>query len=355
VSHTHGKFKISKGYDPSVRIPEVLLKCVGFIGEVSQRVGDEVFGDLHATGFFVAVPCKNPRLPGHFVYFVTAKHVAHDLKDSETYFLVNKRGGGLLKLRPHVDSPWCLHPSDDAADVAILSVEIDPRAEIIAIPVKEFISAKDFKTEAGVEGKFGIGDETVTVGLFTEAPGVTRNCPIVRHGNLAMLPIEQIQTELGYADVYLVEARSIGGLSGSPVWIRPSLLMLAQEEEQVVPTGIVGPGRFLGLMHGHWAIKESEINDPRIVHDKQRGVNLGIAIVVPASKILETINQSGLMELREKTEEAALKRSMPQMDSASTTRPISQETETGLEIAVPTRDEFSDALNKSTRKIAPRD
>ena len=309
---------------------------------MSHRVGAEVYGDLHATGFFVAVAAK--KLPGHFIYFVTAKHVAEDLKDHEVYFLVNKKGGGILQMLPN--SPWCCHPSDATADVAILSLAIDPRADVIAIPEKDFVSAKDFeRNQQGIDAKFGIGDETVTVGLFTEAPGTSRNFPIVRHGNVAMLPTEQIQTDLGYADVYLVEARSIGGMSGSPVWIRPSLLMVAKtHDEGVVPTGIVGPGKFLGLMHGHWAIKESDINNPKIIHDRQKGVNMGIAIVVPASKILETINQPGLAELRDQTEEQESKRGVPGVDSAKS-KPENRSF---------TKDDFEAALKKASRKLSDR-
>jgi hypothetical protein len=47
--------------------------------------------------------------------------------------------------------------------------------------------------------------------------------------NNGLLTQEQIQTELGFADVYLVEARSIGGLSGCPVFVRPSI-RLPQEK-----------------------------------------------------------------------------------------------------------------------------
>jgi hypothetical protein len=47
--------------------------------------------------------------------------------------------------------------------------------------------------------------------------------PIGRHGSLAMMPSEPIQTDLGFADVYLIKARSMGGISGSPVFVRPSV------------------------------------------------------------------------------------------------------------------------------------
>ena len=54
----------------------------------------------------------------------------------------------------------------------------------------------------------------------------------------------------------------------------------------------------LGLMHGHWDIRESDLNKPSFVHDSQRGVNLGVAVVVPAYKTLEIINQPSLTAMR---------------------------------------------------------
>jgi hypothetical protein len=342
-----GKFRISKGYDPSVRIPDEVLKCVGFIGEVTHKDGFDIYGDLHATGFFVSVPSAAHL--DSYVYFVTAKHVAEDLKDSEIYFLVNKRGGGVMHLRPY--GPWILHPADPTADVAIASVQTNPAADIMGIRVNDFASPNEF----------GVGDEVFATGLFTEAPGTTRNFPIVRHGNLAMIPDEQIQTDLGYADVYLVEARSIGGLSGSPVWVRPTLMMPMRRsvpisfpsdkiwKDQIfgrggenIPTAIVGPGKLLGLAHGHWSIKESDINKPSIEQDRKRGVNYGIAIVVPASKITETINQSGLVEIRNELDEVMSKKSVPGMDSA---KPRKENPERPF-----TKADFEAALRKVSRR-----
>jgi hypothetical protein len=335
ITVRHGRFHVSRGYDPSVRIPDELLKCVAFIGEVTHREGTEEYGDLHATGFLISVPCKT--VIGNFVYFVTAKHVAQELADRDVYFLVNNKGGGVM--RQAAAGPWIVHPTDDTADVAIMSVPIDAtRADVMAIPDNQCISKKDFERD------FGVGDEVVTVGLFTEAPGTSRNLPLVRHGNLAMIPTEQLQTELGYADVYLVEARSIGGLSGSPVWIRPTLLMIAKQgKDNIVPANMVGPGKLLGLMQGHWDIRESEMNEPRIIHDRQRGVNLGIAIVVPASKILETINQPELEEWRKEAEEMATTKSVPGLDSA---KPRTEEPE-----KIFTKADFEAALKKASRKI----
>jgi hypothetical protein len=64
-----------------------------------------------------------------------------------------------------------------------------------------------------------LGDEVFIVGLFRHHHGTRKNIPIVRVGNLAALTEEKVATKLGLLDAYLIEARSIGGLSGSPVFL----------------------------------------------------------------------------------------------------------------------------------------
>jgi hypothetical protein len=70
----------------------------------------------------------------------------------------------------------------------------------------------------------GIGDEIAIIGLFTRFSGKGRHFPIARIGNLAMLPTERIPVG-GFApmEAYLAEGRSIGGLSGSPVYVRKTV------------------------------------------------------------------------------------------------------------------------------------
>jgi hypothetical protein len=155
-------------------------------------------------------------------------------------------------------------------------------------------------------------------GLFTKAPGKERIVPIVRHGNIAMLPEEKVQTGLGFADVYLIEARSIGGLSGSPVFARPSILLMAERGrgKNVEPVFGVGGVRLLGVTQGHWDIRESDMNNPRFAHSPLHGVNLGIAIVTPAYKLLETLNRPELAELRSRIEDNHRQSITPKMDTA---------------------------------------
>jgi hypothetical protein len=339
VTIRHGHFRIEGSYDPPVRVPDVMLKCVGFVGEaVGRDENGNAYGDLLATGFFVSVPGE--RVLSHFVYFVTAKHVARDLRGKEAYFLVNKLGGGVTTI-PAMSDHWYLHPADPTADIAVVPVGDDGTTDIRAVKFNTLATPKLLQ-----EFDIGVGDEVFATGLFTPVAGVARNEPIVRHGNIAMMPCEQIQTELGYADIYLVEARSIGGISGSPVFVRPSLRMM----QDVLPRtqGSQAPAYsciLLGLMHGHWDIKESEMNRAYITHDRKHGVNLGIGIVVPAQKIIETIFQPELYAMRKKYEDERTRSSIPGMDSAKRTAQDKEEPFT--------KQDFEDALKKASRKITP--
>lgn len=323
-----------------MRVPDVVLKCVGFVGEVMHVDSDGISGDLHATGLFVSVPCLLPPLREmRSCYFVTAKHVAQDLEDRTVYFLVNRKGGGVKVARIAIGAKqWWLHPTDRTADVAAIRIVMEPDDDYLSIALNDFVTKEDIERKI-----FDIGDEVFTVGLFTPAPGNTRNMPIVRHGNLAMIPEEQLQTDLGYADVYLVEARSIGGLSGSPVFVRPTIPVANVRGPGGIEMPVFGVGtmKLLGLMQAHWDIEESEMNKAKIVHNRKRGVNLGIGIVVPAMKIIETLNHPQLVKLRRKEEEQILSASVPGNDSARA----------GQRQPTFTQKDFDAALKKVSRKI----
>jgi len=331
-----------------VRVPDQVLKSVAFIGEVThQDEQGNVFGDLSATGFFISIPATHfPEL--RHVYFVTAKHVAEDLNDHSPYILVNSRDGGQTHLT-NFGPRWFFHPTDKNADVAILQVAEQPNlAPRMAVLTDDFVTDDDIASREWVD----VGDEVFVTGLFTLAPGQKRNTPIVRTGNIAMIPSEQIQTELGFSDVYLVEGRSIGGLSGSPVFVRRTETFKIQlPDKRITEVNCPGPFKLLGLMQGHWIIDPSEANNASIRH-VQKGVNAGIAIVTPAIKILEILNQSGMKMMRDLAEED-LGRQRGSVPSSDSTKRKKEQTE--QEQPVLTQGDFESALKKASRKIAPAD
>ncbi len=343
-----GRICVSGRREYGLRVSENILKCVAFVGEM---LDPETPGDFQGTGFFVSIPPGSPELEGlGFHYFVTAMHVAKELQGRNVYMRVNKIGGGVADFQNTIGNRWYLHPTDRTADVAVVPLASQPNADVKAVAIGQFGTP-----ERLTKLRIGIGDEVFSAGLFTPVGENTScNMPIVRQGNIAMMPEEQIQTELGYADVYLVEARSLGGLSGSPVFVRPTMKIDIPEVCGIDKMlGVATDMTLLGLMQSHWDIKESDINKTYFINDRKRGVNYGMAVVVPASKILETLNTPELVEMRVEAEKRRLQRrvAVPSMDSAKP-QPT-QLTPEGAKIPIPTQEQFLDDLTKATRKVRP--
>ncbi len=184
-------------------------------------------------------------------------------------------------------------------------------------------------------------------GLFTKIPGYCKNLPVVRTGNVALMPdpgdllpgVEMTEpTPEGTlakkyvnAEVYLVEARSIGGLSGSPAFVRASTPIRVSKDQlaEALPgceevgerrCYVTGPIYLLGLVHGHWDIPAAEKNEmypqPPILKGRDV-VNMGFAVIVPARKIREVLYHPGLVEERQRADEKR------QLELVGTTTPDS--------------------------------
>ena len=131
----------------------------------------------------------------------------------------------------------------------------------------------------------GPGDEVFITGLFVNHFGEERNIPILRIGNIAAMPEEKVKTDtMGPMDAF-IEARSIGGLSGSPVFVH-----LTGVRNNVFTVG-PPPIYLLGLMHGHWDAEVTKNDSIQKDQFERERVNMGIAIVVPVQKIIETVDQ----------------------------------------------------------------
>src|SRR5206468_4181773 len=85
-----------------------------------------------------------------------------------------------------------------------------------------------------------------------------------------------------------VECRSIGGLSGSPVFVVPGFIRYIDGRVRTATGDPQRQFRLLGLMHGHFGLKL----DP----GERERVNMGIAIVPTYNKILEVLNQPFIMD-----------------------------------------------------------
>lgn len=250
-----------------------------------------------ATAFFVGVRAK---YEGSFIYLVTAEHVLVGLQQNGQKVVSTRMNSspGVPSLPFELPiAEWFFHPNSERTptDVAVLPVTVgntDPN-NFVAFDADAFVTRENFHNQ-----EWGVGDEVVVIGLFRNHHGKERNIPLVRIGNLAALPEEPVKTNWGYLDAYLVELHSVGGLSGSPCYIHRALTRVKDGKLQYIKNQ--QPLSLLGLVSGHFDVPNLRED---AVQENQNGdgnINAGIAVVVPAYKILETLNQDELVTIRKK-------------------------------------------------------
>src|SRR5688572_6148540 len=333
--------------DARMRVPATVKYSTFFLG--TEEGGDVVFG---GTGFFVVVPHSSE--PGqHHFYAVTANHNIIACRGKKTFIRFNDAAHPFPILRQVniTGAPWFGHPSV-TTDVAVLPFTFDCGHFSLGVPSAMFLH------EGINEVRVGEGDEVFIAGLFTPLRGTHQNFAIVRTGNVAMMPSEKIpNVNLGggqRADIagYLIEARSTGGLSGSPVFVhetvafnlKPSQLHNhPRPHDENVLMGVAGPIYFLGMAQGHWEIYPENQNETEIEARPRspKSVNLGIAIVIPARLIAETINQKELLKMRKKAEEKRAVKSgtsVPDSGLADSDSPVAKP------VKIPGKD-FDEALS----------
>lgn len=312
----------------SVRILDSLKNACVFLGKETAA------GNIHwgGTGFFVGIPLESdPDVCAR--YLVTAGHVADQLESGKFFVRVNKTGGGTAELEFPTTGiyqadkqKWYRHPSK-FTDVAVYPCSPNPSLfDFMSIPIGQFLNDKITQ-----EYQIGIGDETVMIGLFSKHKGDTKNIPILRLGNLCMFPDESIARVKGAGgavdsmNAYLVEVRSTGGLSGSPVFVKRTVV-LTLPDQQGRPQKMQGEGEIhlLGLAQGHWEIDPKDRNNIFIRSGTEESINLGIALVVPAYVIREVLEQDELAALRSERDKNWQRRkgtSTPDGDLFPTTHP----------------------------------
>lgn len=259
-----------------MRIDDSIRKCVGFVtiekdGGKYQPIG---------TYFYVAVPGSLPMRS----YAVTGRHVIDGARACGNQFVfirLNKEDGGLRYYRCESDK-WIGH-DDLSVDLVVYPMGIGAGNDHFAFP-----SDKLFNKSLLEEFELTLGHEVFVTGLFRHHHGERKNIPIVRVGTIAALDEEQVQTEVYLRDAYLIECRSIGGLSGSPVYIQiEPELKLRRPTPPSTPPGTY----LLGVIHGHFDANIAKIDTSVMNAGLGDRVNTGIAIVTAAEKLKELLAQ----------------------------------------------------------------
>ncbi|MGA3030620.1 MAG: hypothetical protein ABSE58_07795 [Candidatus Limnocylindrales bacterium] len=290
-----------------MRIPDVIRKSVGFVGFCDQD-GREVFS---GTFFFVYVPMSDTY---SCAYAVTARHVIAGMQSvriPQPMLRLNLQDETANAVWVSTEySEWVL--SERVEDTAILRVSLGLSPyDYQAMSVKMALTAERIR-----EFEIGPGTDVFIPGLFLmfddprRVYGVNRNVPIIRAGHIAAMTGELVPTEVGKMDAYLVEARSIGGLSGSPVFAHMGSVRV---EHGVVKTAKGPEGEpfdhgifyLMGLVHGHFPMLPYDDEPSRGGHldagigAKERDVNMGISIVVPIERLTALLDREDVRTARE--------------------------------------------------------
>lgn len=259
-------------------VPRAVPQCVAYA--CSRPRPDRL--EPRGTTFFLATPAGFPEgHPEHrrmTFWHVTANHVvaaAREHGDGLVHIAANTPTGTQVVTIP--DEQWIqADQSYGVVDVAIApSTWTSETATLRALRVQDMLTDQLAASE-----DIGVGDDLFMTGLFTRVPGAERLQPVVRVGSIAAMPGEPVPTKYGPTRAYLIEARSTGGLSGSPVFVALGPTRW-NENGRVIPRPASRGWYLLGVAHGHF-------DEPGLGEGAEK-VNMGLAVVTPISAVLELL------------------------------------------------------------------
>lgn len=246
-------------------------------------------------GFIVGIPST---VRGWHLYAVTNTHV---LDAGFHVVRLNTMDGKSSSIKTDPDA-WTSLPDDD---VAVMPLDLSRGGfRIGAIDVRIFLK-QDSKT-------LEVGDDAVLIGRLITHDGRQRNRAIARFGSIAMMVDEDEPVRIGSNPdgspktqvAFLVDCRSLSGASGSAV-----LGYRLPLRGNTLEVGSSGPV-MLGIDCAHlpfWTQARDHPHGNR-VPDVWVESNSGIAVVIPAWRILDLLNLDHLTKARNLIDETGVDR-----------------------------------------------
>jgi hypothetical protein len=155
----------------------------------------------------------------HF-YAVSTRHVVRGRGTTDSpgnpVVRLNKHDGK-YDVIPLTHEDWIV---SDEHDIAVAPISHNPAHRYLFVSVVSRFLTKEIAKQKDV----GIGDEVFMVGRLIHHDGRQKNTPSLRWGHVSMMPFEPVYHEHNSSreqESFLVEVHSIGGFSGSPVFVRP--------------------------------------------------------------------------------------------------------------------------------------
>lgn len=279
------------------RVPDEWLNSVVYLypSEKAAKEGTR----LGASAFIVVLPSDDKSLPeqlGHY-YIVTNKHV---VPDKEVWVRINKSMGGYAT--PSIaKEKWVEHKT---ADLKAAYWRFDDGLSYIGVNRSMMLTP-----ELQMRWQYGPGDEVFLIGRYIDVEGKAHNVPTVRTGVLSAFPAEPIlnNSTRQKEESILVEVRALKGFSGSPVFVTRAARIERSDKYDGAP--IVkrvdeSPCYLLGVNWGYHPWREPILGskDEPVIPRQYIKTNSGMAMVVPAEKLLELLDDPRLVKPRREME-----------------------------------------------------
>jgi hypothetical protein len=318
------------------RIPDEMLDCVVYLypSEAAAEDGKQMGG----SGFIIGIPIPYVQPANfHLLCVVTNKHVV----DNGSMVVRINTLAGSIDIVALDNAEWFFHPDGD--DIAICPIGLNNKFHKC-----KFLHPNSFLRKEIIEMfDIGPGDDVFIVGRFINREGKQKNIPSVRFGNIAQMPGEPIVSDEGFKqESFLVEAKSISGFSGSPVFVQlipeppsvpeypPNLKYLQPEPPTKRPQFNFKAGPWLmGIDFCHILSKDriySDATSKPLNQDWHIRSNTGMMGVIPTWKMMEVVDGAQMKKVRESLEQHVKKLqadSYAALDSASVSKPAPPETD----------------------------
>ncbi len=341
---------------PVPRVPDELFTSIVFIYPSDRDAREDTrFG---GTGFLVAVPgVEETDWYSHearpvSIYVVTAAHVV--VGKGERVLRINDGETGSVYLIPVAEGQWVWQADDKGLpknDLAVLPIDLPMKFVVGPWPLWITYAYRQVSVSPA-----GPGDDVVMIGRFVDRGGKSRNLPALRFGNISMVADadEPVTLERGQVvDAFLVEMRSRGGHSGSPVYtfeedfMAPAVRSSRDLDRLRVHGGLTPPHkppRLLGIDQGQFPTYLELVDDQgRRIPGQRVKERSAVSVVIPSWHLVDLLFDERLVEMRQKRKNEAPEsprplEERPDEESAEEDRPLM-------------RRDFEDTLRRVTRRV----
>lgn len=335
--------------DSTMRLDDNIKRCLGYI--ITKRVIGGIGKVVHyGTAFFVSVPSEgNP--DACYIHLVVAKHVIVDKNgdlEPNLFLRLNTVNGQKKDIK--LKGKWHFAKNDgidvavmlfDSLDSTVFDWTYIPYELPKDIGERQNVFADD---EIIKTWDIGIGDELRAIGLFASRTGNQRNIPVVRSGIISAMPEEPVEVVIDEKhskfNAYIAEMRSIGGLSGSPVFVLVESFRRPREDKSVrLLTGIGYHYFLIGMIRGHYGYKTKDIQN--VINLDLKQFHSGMAFLTPIQEVLDVLYREDFVKQRKENDKKQIK------DNS-----LGEFVEDSPKEEVFTQEDFEDALRRVSRKTS---